>query len=511
MNRPATLPEARSDCAPDATPSSLLQRLGAVLITGTVFIIDTVTSLDIAVAVLYVSVILLSVNFFSRTGLIIVSVSCFTLTLLSFLLSHGEDAELPAIARALVSMAAIGITTLLALNNKAANDRLQEQIRLLAKAHDALRRSEAFLSDAQRLSRTGSIGFRLPDMQMHWSEQTRRIYEVQASQPPSMDSILQRVHPDDLPCVLDSVAKARQLVPDLSVEHRLLMPDGRVKHLHMLAHLTRDQQGQCEYVGALMDVTAAKQAEEALHRSQTELAHVTRVTTLGELAASIAHEVNQPLAAVTTNAEASLRWLNRKVPDIGEAGQALERILSETFRASEVIRRIRALSRKSDPQRIPVDLQEVIEDSLGLVAREIQRSRVELVLDIASDVPQVMGDRIQLQQVLINLLINGIQAMTSHSGGARHMSLHLRQESSGEVVLEVRDSGPGIRQGDMGQLFNAFFTTKPEGMGMGLSICRSIIEAHGGRIWAQQPSMQGQPTAGASLLFSLPTLAEAAR
>jgi signal transduction histidine kinase len=481
-----------------------MQRLGAALITGAVFIIDTVTTLDIAVAVLYVAVILLSVNFFSRTGMILVSLGCFTLTILSFLLSHGEDAELPAIARGLVSMAAIGITTVLALNNKAVNDRLQEQVRLLTKAHDALRRSEAFLSDAQRLSRTGSIGFRLPDMDMHWSEQTRRIYEVEASQPPSMESILQRIHPDDLPCVLDSVAKARQLVPDLSVEHRLLMPDGRVKYLHMLAHLTRDQEGNCEYVGALMDITTAKQAEEALHRSQTELAHVTRVTTLGELAASIAHEVNQPLAAVTTNAEASLRWLNRKEPDIGEAAEALQRILSETFRASEVIRRIRALS------RTPVDMQDVIEDSVGLVAREIQRSRVELVQDITSNVPHVMGDRIQLQQVLINLLINGIQAMANNQGGARQLSLHLRSDSANDVVVEVRDSGPGIRPGDMGQLFNAFFTTKPEGMGMGLSICRSIIEAHGGRIWALSPVKEGPPVEsrpeGASLLFALPAL-----
>jgi C4-dicarboxylate-specific signal transduction histidine kinase len=252
-----------------------------------------------------------------------------------------------------------------------------------------------------------------------------------------------------------------------------------------------------------MDVTASKQAEEALHRSQTELAHVTRVTTLGELAASIAHEVNQPLAAVTTNAEASLRWLNRREPDINEAAQALERILSETFRASEVIRRIRALSRKADPQRAPVDLREVIEDSVSLVAREIQRARVELLQDIALDAPNVMGDRIQLQQVLINLLINGMQAMGGRQDSPRKMHLLLRRDAQNEIVVEVRDNGPGIQPDDMGRLFNAFFTTKPEGMGMGLSICRSIIEAHGGRIWAQS-----QPGEGAALLFALPRQAE---
>jgi C4-dicarboxylate-specific signal transduction histidine kinase len=277
------------------------------------------------------------------------------------------------------------------------------------------------------------------------------------------------------------------------------MPDGRIKYVHMLGHLTHDLEGHREYVGALMDVTAAKQAEEALHRSQTELAHVTRVTTLGELAASIAHEVNQPLAAVTTNAEAGLRWLNRKEPNITEAGQALERILSETFRASEVIRRIRALSRKADPQRTPLDLREVIEDSLGLVAREIQRSGVELIKDIIVAPSPVMGDRIQLQQVLINLLMNGMQAMAGTKGAKRQLSLYVCHDTEHEVIVEVRDSGPGIQPEDMGRLFDAFFTTKPEGMGMGLSICRSIIEAHGGRIWATS-----QPGQGASLLFALP-------
>ncbi|MCD5979532.1 sensor histidine kinase [Pseudomonas quasicaspiana] len=499
MNTPATLSAGHAAAAPNARSSSLLLRLGAIAITTAVFIIDTVTSLDVAVAVLYVMVILLSVNIFSRHGLTIVALSCLFLTIISFLLTHGQDAELPAVARCLVSIAAIGITTVLARSNKAVNDRLQEQVCLLAEAHQALRRSEAFLIDAQRLSRTGSVGFRVPDLEMHWSEETQRIFEYEAAAHASMDRVLQRTHPDDLVLVLDSIAQARKLTPDLSVEHRLLMPDGRIKHLHMLAHLTHDQAGNCEYVGALMDVTASKQAEEALHRSQTELAHVTRVTTLGELAASIAHEVNQPLAAVTTNAEASLRWLNRREPDITEAAQALERILSETFRASEVIRRIRALSRKADPQRAAVDLQEIIEDSVSLIAREIQRARVELVQDIARDVPRVMGDRIQLQQVLISLLINGMQAMGGNQGSLRKMSVRLHHESQNEVLVEVRDSGPGIQLDDMGRLFNAFFTTKPEGMGMGLSICRSIIDAHGGRIWAQS-----EPGEGAVLLFALP-------
>jgi len=248
-----------------------------------------------------------------------------------------------------------------------------------------------------------------------------------------------------------------------------------------------------------MDVTAAKCAEEALHQSQSQLAHVTRVTILGEMAASIAHEVNQPLAAVTTNAEAGLRWLNREEPNFAEVCGAIQRIINEAHRASEVIRRIRALLRKSEPQYLSTDLQEVLQEALLLTRREIRRHKVNIEFKPRGDTQWVQGDRIQLQQVIINLLLNALQALSCVQPKGRRLLIVLEREPGHDVLLRIQDNGPGITAQNLPQLFNPFFTTKPEGMGMGLSICRSIIEAHGGRIWAES-----EPGQGARVCFSLP-------
>jgi len=359
------------------------------------------------------------------------------------------------------------------------------------RAINALRRSEAFLAGAQWLSQTGSIGLKIPSGEMYWSNEARRIFEFGDEELPLLSSVLKKTHPDDLDLVKTSIKHAYQKEPHIKVEYRLLMVDGRVKHVQMLAHPVHDAAGNFEYIGALMDVTDAKMSEEALHRSQTELAHVTRITTLGELAASIAHEVNQPLAAVTTNCTAGLRWLNREVPDLDEVRSAMERMMSETHRASEVIRRIRAMSRKTDPQSVPIDLMEVIEEALALVDREVRRNKI--VLDHQYDIAaaEIIGDRVQLQQVIINLIINGVQAMSNAKGKPRTLHLRLRRSDAGEVCVDVQDNGPGISPQSMPKLFNAFYTTKPDGMGMGLSICRSIIDAHGGRIWATSEAGEG--------------------
>jgi PAS domain S-box-containing protein len=579
-------------------PHALLQRFGAATLAGAIFIIDTLTSIHIAIAVLYVAVILMSVNLFTRKGVMGVSLSCLGLTLAAFFISHGSDFNSSAFARCLVSLSAIGITTLLALKNKAANDELQEQVRMLAQTHDAiivrdmngiittwspgaealygwsraqaigqdfrtllrpqltltweevmntlietgrwegevvehrrdgtavtvlsrcslsrdesnqpkavlathnditeqkrainaLRRSEAFLAGAQWLSQTGSIGLKIPGGEMYWSDEARRIFEFGDAEEPLLSSVLKKTHPDDLDLVKVSIKHAYQKEPHIKVEYRLLMADGRIKHVQMLAHPVQDATGNFEYIGALMDVTDAKMAEEALHRSQTELAHVTRIMTLGELAASIAHEVNQPLAAVTTNGTAGLRWLNREVPDIDEVRSAMERMMSETHRASEVIRRIRAMSRKTDPQSVPVDLQEVIEESLALVDREVRRNKIVLDHEYEVETAEIIGDRVQLQQVIINLIMNGVQAMANAKGKNRTLHVSLRRSDAGEVCVDIKDSGPGISPQSMPKLFNAFYTTKPDGMGMGLSICRSIIDAHGGRIWATSEEGEG--------------------
>jgi PAS domain S-box-containing protein len=254
---------------------------------------------------------------------------------------------------------------------------------------------------------------------------------------------------------------------------------------------------------SIMDVTERSRAQEALHRAQEELAHVARVTTLGELSASIAHEVNQPLAAILTNGQAGLRWLGHDPPDLDEVRGAVKRIVGDADRASEVIRRIRELSRKTAPQKARLDLNEVIKEVLPLVRREMATHRVALQLELAPALPPVLGDRVQLQQVLINLVINAIQAMAPVTGRARTLVIRSRPHDAGQALVEVQDSGVGIDAENLARLFGTFFTTKPDGMGMGLSICRSIIDAHGGEVWV---SCNDGP--GITVRFTLPSSQE---
>jgi C4-dicarboxylate-specific signal transduction histidine kinase len=368
------------------------------------------------------------------------------------------------------------------------------------RAESALRRSEAYLAEAQRLSVTGSFGWKIASGEIFWSDETYRILMVDRAIKPTADVILQCVHPDDREFVRREIDRQAQGGQDWDYEHRLLTPDGDVKHLHVRAHRVKYESGDEEIVGALMDVTATRKAQEALHIAQTELAHVTRVTTLGEMSASIAHEVNQPLAAIVTNGEAGLRWLGRGVPEIKEAVDAIRQIVSEAHRASGVIRGIREFSRKAAPEMIQLDINDVLDDVVTLVQREVFRHGVTMRLRPGSRLPMVRGDRIQLQQVIINLVINAIQAMATITDRERVLFIRTQPHGPGQVLVAVEDVGVGIEPDKTDRLFSAFYTTKPDGLGMGLSICRSIIEAHGGRVWASRnigPGMTFQFTISA--------------
>jgi PAS domain S-box-containing protein len=283
----------------------------------------------------------------------------------------------------------------------------------------------------------------------------------------------------------------------LIIESQHKRKDGSVFPVEVNANYIRLDRDY--HVAVVRDITERKRAEEALRQTQAELAHVTRVMTIGALTASIAHEVNQPLAAVVTNGNACLRWLTREVPGLEEARAAVERIIRDGHRASEVIRRMRALAQKTDPQAAWLDLNDVIHEAIALVHSEVRQQRVALRTDLSATLPPVLGDRVQLQQVILNLLINGIEAMAAVMDRPRELLIRSHQHEGDQVLVAVRDAGMGLDPEQMARLFDAFFTTKPGGMGMGLAISRTIIEAHGGRLWA---TMNDGP--GATFQLTLP-------
>jgi predicted ATPase/signal transduction histidine kinase len=366
------------------------------------------------------------------------------------------------------------------------------------RAEVGLLRSEAYLSEAQRLSHSGSFGWRPSSGELYWTEETFRIFEYDPASTPTLERLQLRIHPDDVGAFGRVAERASTDGQDFAHEYRLRMPDERVKHVNVVARAFRDEAGDVEFVGAVMDVTAIRVAERELHKTRTDLAHVTRMTSLGELTGSIAHEVNQPLGAVMFNAEACQSWLAHDPPNIQEAHAALGRIVRDGIRAGEVIRRIRAIAKKTDTKMAPLNLNDLLSEALTFVQHELLSSGVVVRLEHASVLPVILADKVQLQQVILNLVINGIEAMQSVTDRARELVIRSEQDDARHVRVTVTDCGVGFSAASAERRFNTFFTTKPSGMGMGLSICRSIIELHGGRIWAV-PNVPH----GASIQFTL--------
>ena len=478
-------------------------------------------------------------------------------------------------------------------------------------AEETLRRSQAYLTEAQSLSHTGSFGWKPSSGEIQWSEETYRIFQYEPTTKPTIELVLNRIHPQDRVDVQQTIERASQEGKDFEHEYRLVMPDGCVKYLYIVAHALSEESGSIEFVGAAMDVSAAKQAEEklrqseaelrqlidaipqhvvavkqdgsflyvnqvvleytgltledslskdslakifhpdelervvgerqqaiscgvpwdaevrirakdgeyrwfmirlnplrdeqgrilrwygtrtdieerkqaeeALRQAQTELAHVTRIMTLGELAASIAHEVNQPLSGVVVNGNACLRWLAGDSPNLDEAREAVRRIVRDGKRAGDVIARIRALATKTATAKERLNMNEAIREVVAFARDEVGRNRVTLRIELAPDLSPVLGDRVQLQQVALNLVMNAIEAMSSVEERPRELIVRTRNDDAGQVRVTVQDSGKGLDLQSMERMFEAFYSTKHGGMGMGLSISRSIIQNHGGRLWA---------------------------
>jgi PAS domain S-box-containing protein len=370
------------------------------------------------------------------------------------------------------------------------------------RAEEALRRTESYLAEAQRLTHTGSWAWRVAGGDaLHLSEEWYRIYGFNPEEGLSAwGERLQRVHPEDRAKWQAEVDRAIREKSDYEVEFRILLPGGTVKYVRAVGHPVLNASGDVEqFVGSSMDTSASKRAEETLRQAQADLAHVSRVTTMGELTASLAHEVRQPIAAASTNANTCLRWLAGDTPNIEEARAAAMRVVKDGQRAGEIISRIRLLFKKGTPQHELVDVNEVIREMIVLLRGEAMRYNISVRMELEGDLPQVMGDRVQLQQVLMNLIMNSIEAMKDVDG-ARELSIKLERGEDEQVLVSVSDTGVGLPAQQAEQIFNAFFTTKPHGTGMGLRISRSIIESHGGRLWGAD-----NPPRGARFYFTLRT------
>jgi len=384
----------------------------------------------------------------------------------------------------------------------------------LIRAQEALQKSEAYLAEAQRISHIGSFGWDVASGRIYWSQETYRIFELDPASEPTLELVLDRTHPEDRAMVQQLIDRVVNERADFDLEHRLLTPNGSVKYVRVAGRPSQGESGGFEFMGPVSDITERKLGEAALQKAQAELAHVTRVTTLGELTASIAHEINQPLTAIVGNASAGLRWLSGDSPNLDEAREAIGRIVRDGNRASDVISRMRALFKKAPMTREHFDINEAIDEVVALTHAEAQRSRVLVRTRLNRNLPPILGDRVQLQQVVLNLLVNAMEAMSGMEEGRRQLLVSTNKitdkkdpasatgssaDKSSYVSVEVRDSGPGLLSGSLAQLFTAFYTTKPHGLGMGLAVSRSIIEAHGGRLEAF-PNDGG----GATFQFTLP-------
>jgi signal transduction histidine kinase len=367
------------------------------------------------------------------------------------------------------------------------------------RAEDALKRSEALLAEAQRLSRIGSFSWRVETDEITWSEQLYRIFEFDQGIPVTIELIGTRVHPEDITLLHDMIERLRGAGADFEYEHRLQMPDQSIKYLHLTAHGIRDNDGRLEYIGAVQDVTQRQISEEALAKARSELAQVTRVTSLATLTASIAHEVNQPLSGIVTNASTCLRMLAMEPPNVDGARETVRRTIRDGNRASEVITRLRALFSKKHTLAERVHLNDATREVIALSLCELQRNRVILRSELADHLPLVTGVRVQLQQVILNLLRNASDAMSTIDDRPRELLIRTERDEGDRVLLSVKDAGIGFDPQTADRLFETFYTTKNDGMGVGLSVSRSIIESHQGRLWA---TLNDGP--GATFSFSIP-------
>jgi PAS domain S-box-containing protein len=371
------------------------------------------------------------------------------------------------------------------------------------RAQEELRRSKNFLAEGQKISHTGSWGWNVSTGKLVWSDEQWRIFGLNPSQiSPTLELLTERVHPEDRSFVQERLNSAISERNGFDLEHRILLPDGSIRYVQSVGRHILNPSGEVDdYIGTTMDITDRKRAAEELQRheaslrkAQSELAHISRLTTMGELAASIAHEVSQPVGAIANNASACLRLLSSGSEKFQEMEDGLLDVLKGANRVNSIVQRMRALAKKVPPEMSRLDLRDVITDVLSLLDHELTKRQVVIRAELPEDLPPVLGDRVQLQQVVLNLVINGVEAINEVAGGERKISIGVRadqQNGRSAVHVSVQDSGLGLNLAEADRLFETFYTTKAQGLGMGLAISFSIIEAHGGRLWVARTDGRG--------------------
>ncbi|WP_460044464.1 sensor histidine kinase [Pseudomonas sp. S2_H01] len=482
-----------TDCGRAWSSSGAAMRGIILLLMLIFFLLESIGPFGTVASFFYILVVAISGEAGDRRWVIIVASGSGLLTVLSNLLFHDSNLHF-SLEACLASLLAIYIVAHLVLGKKEAKYRLtfQQQI---------LHRTQALLESTQNLSAAGSISFLFPSMDMQWSVEAKRICGFDRNDSPLISDLLRSTHVDDHDLVLQTIQGLCCQQSSTDSEFRLVLADRKTRIIRFVASPIGSVDELSEVTVILIDVTSARESEDRFQQHQAELAHINRVMVFNEIIASIAHEVNQPLAAVVTSAQSGLRWLNRETPNLAEVDLALLRVVEQTNRTSTFMNNLREHSVESVRVAEPTCIREIFKSADILLKREARAYQIDVSFHINSDTPLVAADRVQIQHVIMNLVSNSIEAVSQCSSGVREIIIVASRSISGDLSVSVRDSGTGIRSEHFENLFIPFFTTKKHGVGVGLAICRSIVEAHGGRIWAGS-----ERRAGAIFNFSLPQL-----
>ncbi len=447
-----------------------------------IFFVDTFCSINISIPVFYIVVIIFYSNKESLQRVYGLSAACMLLTVLAFLLGHYNNIWSIEFAHCFVNLVAIISTTFLIRKNKLKSEKL--------------RYSEELLTQTQELSKTGSIRFDSPTKQVTWSHETARIFDYDLTKQPTLACIYRRVHRADIVNLKEALTEFSDESSLVSVQFRLMLSNHKIKYVCMLLKRVPLGDTSAVYIGAIQDITKFKLNEFAKTKAQSDLAHANRVSVLGELTTTLAHDINQPLSAITINSEAAGRWLAQSPINTHEIKQNLLGINKGAQKASDIIQCIYALAKKSPIDKTLVPINSIFSESFALMDGLINKTDVAIDYQGNSADCALFANKVALQQVIINLLLNSIQAF-KHDQADKKISITV-QINGPNIEIIMKDNGPGFKSDSASKFFNAFYTTKKNGMGMGLTICSTIIKDHNGII-----KISNNPTGGACVILSL--------